>query len=270
MADVTSPAPSPSRGPRRGALSRIGGGRGRFLLLVTGLTVAGMTVAVTGVPDPEPWLTGWGRRGATETILATLSVAGAILIMIPRTVVAVTAGALFGWVPAAVYILVGALLGASVAFVAGRLLGREYTAAKLRSWSEHDDRGGSRSVSGWLKRQLTTVDAWLERDGVMGIWIIRMVPVTHYGVTSYAAGTAAIRYRHFLLGTLLATIPGAVGFTAVGGAVVDHRNLPLAGAVATAVGVFGVVAAWFIRRRIGRRNGDRVHNVETAPSARKG
>lgn len=227
-------------------------------------------VSVQGAFEPGPLLGGFSDLGGFTAVPATLAVGLAIVLMVPRTVVAVTAGALFGWLPAVCYILIGALLGASIAFAVGRWLGRDYIAAKLQAWTDAPKSRSSWPVAAWLKRRLVAADAWLERDGIMGIWIIRMVPVTHYGVTSYAAGAAAIRYRHFLLGTLAATIPGAVGFTAVGGAVVEPQNLPLAGGVATAVGAGGLLAAWLIRRRFADRPGGRARDVDVAPLAQEG
>ena len=233
---------------------RDGTGRLRFVVLVVGLCLALSAAAFWGTT--KPLLEGFGDLGPLTALPAISGVAVAIVAMVPRTLVAVTAGALFGWVPAIAYVLVGALLGASIAFATGRWLGRDFVAAKLRSWADPTRRGTSRRAAAWLKRQVVAVDAWLERDGIMGIWIIRMVPVTHYGVTSYIAGAAAVRYGHFLVGTLLATIPGAVGFTAVGGAVVDRADLPWAGGVATAAGIVGLAAAWLVRRRFASVGGE--------------
>ncbi|MFD0555462.1 TVP38/TMEM64 family protein [Stackebrandtia endophytica] len=231
----------------------------KFGALAAGITVAAAAVALFGSPDLQALQRAAIGLGPIGSVVAIAGVALAILIMVPRTVLAITVGMLFGWFPAAVYITVGALIGASTGFALGRLLGREYVAVKLSAWSatahpiEPATRGLRARSVGWLKRQLANVDSWLERDGILGIWIVRMIPVAHYGITSYAAGVATVRYRHFLIGTLLGTIPGAIGFTAVGGAVLEPEKLPLASGLATLVGLLGLTVTWLVRRRRGLR-----------------
>jgi|GEM_PF-498273 len=232
----------------------------KFGALAVSITAAAVAVALFGAPDLQALQKAAIGLGPVGSVVAITGIALAILIMVPRTILAITTGMLFGWLPAAVYITVGALIGASTGFALGRLLGREYVAAKLVAWSAptspEPDSSEPPPVHGlrhrsvaWLKRQLTNVDSWLERDGILGIWIVRMIPVAHYGITSYAAGVATVRYRHFLIGTLLGTIPGAIGFTAVGGAVLEPEKLPLASGLATLVGLLGLTVTWLVRRR---------------------
>jgi uncharacterized membrane protein YdjX (TVP38/TMEM64 family) len=52
--------------------------------------------------------------------------------LVPRTLLALAGGALFGTVLGAVYVLVGVTTGAALAFCVGRLLGRTFVSTRLR------------------------------------------------------------------------------------------------------------------------------------------
>jgi uncharacterized membrane protein YdjX (TVP38/TMEM64 family) len=175
---------------------------------------------------------------------------GAALMMalVPRTVISLTCGALFGTALGAGCALLAAVAGAGLAFAVGRLLGRDFIAART---------GG----------RLSRVDGWLRRRGLLSVLVVRMLPLAPYGLVSYAYGASGTRTHHYLGGTLLGALPSAVTYAAIGaaaGAAGGFNPLTLipAGLSLTA----SLAAGWWWRRstRTGRTQ-DRASQPITAP-----
>ncbi|MGY0233541.1 TVP38/TMEM64 family protein [Longispora urticae] len=210
----------------------------RFVLLLAGLAVLGGLVALYGPPDVaaiDAFIAGSGRAAPLVAVLGSMVLT---LAMVPRTVLAFVGGLLFGALPGGLYVLVGALLGASVGFAAGRLLGRDFVAA--RTASREDGR-------------LARLDAWLGRRGVFGVLAVRLVPLAPYGLMSYAFGTTGTRFRDFLAGSALGATPTSLGYAAVGAAALTASPTALA-VGAGALGLLmlgGTWAAGWARTRLG-------------------
>ncbi|WP_158645703.1 TVP38/TMEM64 family protein [Stackebrandtia albiflava] len=225
----------------------------RFGSLVGGIVVLAALMLLAGPPDAELLRARVADLGGLGPWVAVVGVATGILMLVPRTVMSITSGLLFGWLPGFCYIMIGSLLGATIGFVIGRLLGREFVAQRLERWASRDGAGtdGRRAaLRRWTERQLANVDAWLGRSGFVGMWIVRVIPLSHFGFTSYAAGTTTVRYRHFAIGTLLGALPSSLGYTAVGGAILGAGGLPMAMLVATGMSLFSVTVALVVRRRL--------------------
>lgn len=236
--------PNPSRALTRRALWR-------FVALVAALGAVAVTVALLGPPDTAALARTAERAGSVGPLVAVPAYALGIVLCVPRTVLSFASGLLFGWLPGFGYAMAGALLGASAGFAAGRLMGREFVDARLAAWAALELDGGSRRarLGHWVRTRLAVADTWLARRGVMGVWILRTIPIAHYGVTSYACGTAAVRYRHYLLGTLIGSVPGALGYAAVGSSLLDAGSIPLMLGVAAATTLVSLGTAALIRRR---------------------
>lgn len=223
----------------------------RFLILVAVLAAIGLAAVLLGPPDQDRLAALADEAGSVGPFVAVAGYALGVVLMVPRTMLSFVSGLLFGWAPGFAYAMLGALLGASAGYAAGHLLGRDFVDARLDAWSHlADEPTTARArVSRWIRTRLAIADKWLERRGILGVWILRTIPVAHYGLTSYACGTAAVRYRHFLLGTLGGSIPGALGYTAVGSALLDTASLPLALGGAWALTLVSLGAMALVRRR---------------------
>lgn len=145
-------------------------------------------------------------------------------LFVPVWVLAVAAGLSFGPLWGALITVCGDSLGANLTFILARRLGRTHF-ERLRG------------------PRLTRLIEQLSRHGFMAVLVLRMVYIPFDGL-SMAAGVSRMRQRDFALATLVATMPGIVGYTSLGGAVRDPRALWLAaGALAVAVAI-----ALFTRR----------------------
>ncbi len=119
-------------------------------------------------------------------------IAGAIVLSpIPSAPIALAAGAAFGHVWGGICILIGAEIGALVAFAVARLLGYEV----LKRWF-----GEERLSLGLLGSQNT----------LMGIvFVTRLLPFISFDVVSYAAGLTPLTAWRFAAATLAGIVPAS-------------------------------------------------------------
>lgn len=120
------------------------------------------------------------------------------LVFIPRAVLALIGGYLFGW-PSVLYTWSGALIGETIAYGLARSFGRSLVQkAALRS-----ERAG-RAVQ------------WLQAEGFWAVLMMRLFPFVPTDVVNFGSGFAGVRYRDFAAGTLLGILPGCVVFSYYG------------------------------------------------------
>ena len=211
----------------------------RFSLLVVGAATAA-SVAAFLVPDRDGLVAALEAAGGLNPFLAVLGTWALILAMVPRTALAFVCGLLFGLGPGSGYVLAGALLGASTAFLVGRFLGREFVDGVL-----------SREHPGWrgaLSARMARLDRWLGRNGIVGVVAVRFLPIAPYGLVSYAFGTSATRYRHFLLGSAVGVLPSTLGYAALGAAVLGPSAVPMGVAVLGGLGLLSLAVTVGLHR----------------------
>ncbi|MBA3488086.1 MAG: TVP38/TMEM64 family protein [Longispora sp.] len=222
----------------------------RFALPLAVLVVLGVGMAVLGVPDRGELVNFINRSGTFGPFVAVLGVTALILIMVPRTVLAFFGGLLFGTWAGGGYVLLGALIGASLSFMAGRRWGRQYI-VDISSQLEKDD-SSTRSATRRFRQQAARLDGWLNRRGVIGVLTVRLVPIAPYGVMSYAFGASATKFRDFLLGSALGAAPSSLAYAAVGAAVLtaDPMTLALGVTGVTFLILLGLLGGKRIRTRL--------------------
>jgi uncharacterized membrane protein YdjX (TVP38/TMEM64 family) len=233
------PAGEPSVEPVGGAelprCDRRRAGR-RFLILLACIGILAGLAFLAPLPSLHDVPRLAGQLGPAGPILAVLGGALLLIAMVPRTAITLATGALFGPVSGTGYALCAALLGALIAFALGRLLGRDFVADRVRG-------------------RLARLDSWFERQTVLGVITVRLLPIGGFGLVSYGYGTTGARLRPYLIGTTLASVPSTVGYAVVGAAAVAPHGMnwlgftpSLLGVVATAI----VVGQWRLARRRAR------------------
>ena len=121
---------------------------------------------------------------------------------LPSAPVAIVAGAVYGHVLGTVYIVIGAEIGAIVAFLIARTLGYGFTKNHLGdTWSL--GRFGTQNA-------LTAI-----------VFVSRLVPFMSFDLVSYAAGLTVIRFWRFALATLLGLMPVSFALAHLGGKIID-------------------------------------------------
>ncbi|MFC0528823.1 TVP38/TMEM64 family protein [Phytohabitans kaempferiae] len=178
----------------------------RFTLLLAILALCGLSMLLLPQPDlaDAPRLV--DRLGPLAPPAAVLLGAVMMVVLVPRTLVSFAWGALFGTVGGASYALAAALLAALLGFTVGRLLGRAFVAERVRG-------------------RLARLDGWFARQSVLGVVTVRLLPVGGFGLISYGYGTTGARLRPFLIGSVLASVPSAFGYAAMGAAVASPGDI---------------------------------------------
>lgn len=139
------------------------------------------------------FLIGWG---AFAPIIYILLFTFVPLTLFPDAVLAISAGLVFGIVPGAIYTMLGAVSGGTLAFLITRSLSHEMIEKKLK---DH--------------QKLSTM---IESRGFMIVLIMRLIPLIPFDVISYAAGATNIKYKDYLLATILGITPGVTILVAMG------------------------------------------------------
>jgi uncharacterized membrane protein YdjX (TVP38/TMEM64 family) len=160
-----------------------------------------------------------------------------LVVLVPRTLITLAWGALFGPLGGAGYTLAAALLAALVGFGVGRWLGRDFVAERVRG-------------------RLARLDGWFSRQSVVGVTTVRLVPIGGFGLVSYGYGTTGARLLPYLAGSVLATIPSAFGYAAIGAAVTSPGDVNWFAVAPASLGLIAsAVIVWRWRRSAKRTKG---------------
>ncbi|MGW1375481.1 TVP38/TMEM64 family protein [Streptomyces sp. NPDC002446] len=153
---------------------------------------------------------------------------------VPRPVLNLGAGALFGSMVGLAAALAGTVLGAALAFGLGRLLGQDALRPLLRA------------------RWLTAADRQLSEHGFRSMLAVRLFPGLPFCATNYCAAVSRMGWFPYLLATTLGSIPNTAAY-AVAGA---RASTPTSPAFLVSMGFIvlsglgALVVAWCKRRSL--------------------
>jgi uncharacterized membrane protein YdjX (TVP38/TMEM64 family) len=111
------------------------------------------------------------------------------LLVIPVTLLIAVTGIVFGPVQGMLYATAGTLLSAAVTYGFGRWLGRD-------------------AVQRLVGPRINRLSQRIARRGILAMVVLRMLPVAPFTVVNVVAGASHIRFRDYLIGTLLGMLPG--------------------------------------------------------------
>lgn len=168
--------------------------------------VAGLTMLWRFTPLAEIF-TAENVIGWTESVAgywwAPLAVVAAYtpasLVMFPRPLITLAAVVSFGPWEGITYAMTGVLVASAVGFYAGKSFGRD-------------------TVRRMAGRRLNRLSQALQRQGVLAITAVRLVPIAPFIVESMVAGAIHIKLWQLTVGTFLGMLPGALTATVLGDA----------------------------------------------------
>ncbi|GAB2966164.1 hypothetical protein GCM10027184_13270 [Saccharothrix stipae] len=206
---------------------RVGVVRLVSLVLIVAALAAGV---LTGVTPDVAELRGWveATGAAAPFVFVVVSAAGSVA-LVPKPLLSVAGGALFGPLVGTCAVVAGVTVGALAGFVIARRLGRDV----VRPWT--------------ARGRLARVDRMLERRGFPAVIALRLLPVVPFGLVNYAAGLSGLHVGAFALGTAVGVVPATLVYTAAGASLTTMTvgQWLLAGA---AVGLPAVVGFLLVRR----------------------
>lgn len=212
---------------------------GIFLVTVFCIVVTGLVVYILGGVDTailQIWLK---QAGIWAPIIYIILYTAATVLILPSTPLNLTGGAIFGLWWGTLWTSIAALIAAVVAFTFTRTVGRKTISQKL--------------AGRWQ-----AMEAEFHQGGLFYMFAIRLLPIIPYGLVNFAAGLTSIRFRDYLVGTILGTVPGVLPFVMLGSSGLQAARtgnvLPLLGAL----GLTGLLiggATWYRRRRQSSQKG---------------
>ncbi|MDV3000920.1 MAG: TVP38/TMEM64 family inner membrane protein YdjZ [Chroococcopsis gigantea SAG 12.99] len=205
---------------------------GLIVLTIICVVATALGMYVLGGVDSEKLEAWLQKTGVLAPIIYVGLYTIGTLLILPSTPLNLAGGALFGVWWGTFWTTLAAIIAALVAFAFTRTIGREYVARKFAGKWE-------------------AIDAEMKQGGLFYMFAIRLLPIIPYGLVNFAAGLTSIRFRDYLIGTSLGTIPGILPFVMIGAGLKSFGKgdrLPLMVAF-TLVGVLVGVGTWYRRRR---------------------
>jgi uncharacterized membrane protein YdjX (TVP38/TMEM64 family) len=196
-------------------------------VLIAALAISAVFLPLHDIQDSVADLGAWAPAAAV--------VIGALLLcaLVPRTAISLACGVLFGAIEGGVVAAIAALMAATATFWVGRWLGRDALAA------HQGDR-------------LARLDAWLARRGLLGVTVVRLMPLAPYGLIGYAYGTTSVRWWNYIAGTAIGAAPSAFTYAALGAAVVEPGAIGWLTLIPAGIGLAIAAAAFVYWRHTGR------------------
>jgi len=154
------------------------------------------------------------------------------LAMVPVLLLIVATGLAFGPLLGPLYAMAGCLASASIGFAIGRLTGL----------------GRLQRVGG---HRVTRIARSLERNGTLAVFLLRKVPAP-FLIANVVAGASTVRYRDFVIGTVLGMGALVVALAGFGYQVMNVLSTPSPITVLGAAVLVGVplTLAWLINRAL--------------------
>lgn len=164
------------------------------VVLVLALVVYKIYKMDISVEDIKVYVDSFGKMGAIVYIVMFALVP---LTLFPDSILAIAGGLAFGFTNGYIYTTIGALIGGSLSFYISRKLGRNV-------------------IKKLTREKLDNIENMINEKGFSIVFLLRLIPLFPFDVISYGAGLTNIKYKDFILATLVGTIPGIAVFTNIG------------------------------------------------------
>jgi uncharacterized membrane protein YdjX (TVP38/TMEM64 family) len=178
--------------------------------------------------DALGWIDGLGAIAPLAFILLYVVITVAF---VPASIVTLGAGVVFGVVKGSALVFVGAMLGATAAFLVGRY--------GLRSWV-------ARKIANNPKFQ--AIDDAIAQDGRKIIFLLRLSPVFPFNLLNYSLGLSQISLKDYVTGSV-GMLPGTIMYVYLGSLAgnlatlgTDSSQTPEAAMVQWIVRIVGLIA----------------------------
>lgn len=206
----------------------------RFSVLVALLVGAAAAVLLF---EPQRLLAhGWPPQlgGVVAALVFAVAYGLITVAFVPRPLLNLAAGALFGSELGIAAAVAGSVIGAGMAFGLGRFLGQDALRPLLRG------------------KFLKTVDRQFSRHGFRSMLAVRLFPGVPFWAANYCAAVSKMGWLPFLLATGLGSLPNTAAYV-VAGARASTPTSPvflIAMAAIAIPGLAGAVVAWRKRHHL--------------------
>ena len=207
----------------------------RLLMLVVVATGIAAALHWRAALDPPAVAAAIGRNPAAPLAFLTLHLVASLL-FVPRTVLAVTAGLMFGMGWGLVWAAAGSVLGAVAGFCVARYLNSGIVDLDCHS-------------------TIGPILDGIRRGGWRSVALLRLVPVIPHSLANYALGLTPMRLSPYAFGSLVGQLPLTIACVDLGAA---GERLAVGGegwVVPTAIGAAALALSLLIPAAARRRAG---------------
>ncbi len=146
--------------------------------------------------------------GAAGMLAFALAYVLATVLFLPGSILTLGAGFVYGVGIGSALVWVAANVGAALAFLLGRTLAREWIAARVAR-----------------NPRFAAIDRAVAQQGLRIVLLTRLSPVFPFNVLNYAFGLTRVRFRDYVLGSLVGMIPGTIMYVYLGSLVTSVTEL---------------------------------------------
>lgn len=169
----------------------------RPLLMMAAIVALVVIVRMSGISqylEPEKLRTLFASLGVVAPLVYIGIYTVAPALMLPGLPISLAGATVFGPVWGVVYTIIGATLGACVAFLIARYAARDWVEQRLV---------GSR----WSK-----LDSETEQNGWKAVAFTRLIPLFPFNLLNFAFGLTKISFLQYALATFIFMLPGTIAF----------------------------------------------------------
>ncbi|MBW4513406.1 MAG: TVP38/TMEM64 family protein [Scytonematopsis contorta HA4267-MV1] len=149
----------------------------------------------------------WVKRlGTLAPIIFIIIYNLATIFLIPGSILTLGGGFLFGVFWGSVYVFIAATIGATLAFIIGRYLTRDWVYKQIEK-----------------RPKFKAIDQAVAKEGWKIVFLTRLSPIFPFNLLNYAFGITQVSLRDYILGSV-GMIPGTIMYVYIGS---------LAGSIAT-------------------------------------
>ncbi|GGK34643.1 hypothetical protein GCM10011591_02840 [Nocardia camponoti] len=196
-----------------------------MLLTLVGVAALFVVAALVPLPDAQQIRDWAGGVGPLLPVLFFAFYALVATAPVPRTVLTVTSGVLFGPALGAAIALGASGVSAALALFGVRAIGRDRVAAHLHHPA------------------VQAIDTRLRQRGWLAVGALRMVPLAPFSVVSYCCGLSSVRPLPYVIATVVGSAPGTISTAILAGSLTESAN-PVAvtiSALCLSIGVMGLL-----------------------------
>jgi uncharacterized membrane protein YdjX (TVP38/TMEM64 family) len=157
------------------------------------------------------------------------------IIFFPASVLSITSGAIWGEYIGSIYTVLGATIASSLPFYLSRYLGRGFVENKLLKY-----------------KKVNLCDNFISKNSFLSILIMRLIPFFPWDVVNFTSGLCGIKFRYYILATLIGTIPGSFMYNLIGsslGKPLDIKKI----IIIFSIGICIVIGTLIIKLRIKKK-----------------
>jgi len=142
------------------------------------------------------WIQGLGWLGVAVFFLLYIV---ACVLFLPGSILTLGAGFVYGVVEGTIIVSISSTVGATVAFLVGRYVARDWVAAKIAG-----------------NPKFESMDAAIGREGWKIVGLTRLSPVFPFNLLNYAYGLTRVSLPQYFLASWIGMLPGTVMYVYLG------------------------------------------------------